>query len=109
MFLGKNKESLDIELWAISEVLDTAMRETTTANNTPITIFCDSQKAFTAIRQPLSQKENRFLRGQIYYKAENLMRDGHMIVCRWIPGHAGLTENEKADLAAKNKAEKGGK
>ncbi len=109
MFWGKNKESLDAELWAISEALDTAMRETSTANNTLITIFCDSQKALTAIRQPPSQKENRFLRGQIYYKAENLMRDRHIVVCRWIPGHAGLTRNEKADLAAKNKAEKEGK
>ena len=109
MFLGKNKEILDAELWAISEALDTAMRETSTANNTLITIFCDSQKALTAIRQPPSQKENRFLRGQIYYKAENLVGDGHIVVRRWIPGHAGLTGNEKADLAAKNKAEKGGK
>ena len=65
MFLGKNKESLDAELWAILEALDTAMRETSTANNSLITIFCDSQKALTAIRQPPSQKENQFLRGQI--------------------------------------------
>ena len=48
VFLGKNKESLDAELWAISEALDTAMRETSTANNSLITIFCDSQKALTA-------------------------------------------------------------
>ena len=109
VFLGKNKETLDVELWAISEALDTAMREILTVDNTLITIFCDSQKALTTIRQPPSQKENRFLRGQIYYKAKKLKTNGHMVVCRWIPGHTGLIGNEKADLAARNKAEKGGK
>ena len=109
VFLGKNKETLDVELWAISEALDTAMREILTVDNTLITIFCDSQKTLTTIRQPPSQKENRFFRGQIYYKAKKLKTNGHMVVCRWIPGHTGLIGNEKADLAARNKAEKGGK
>ena len=34
VFLGKNKEILDAELWAISEALYTAMRETSTVYNT---------------------------------------------------------------------------
>ncbi len=50
VFFGKNKETLDAELWAISDTLDTTMQETSTADNTLITIFCDSQKALTAIR-----------------------------------------------------------
>lgn len=82
MFLKENKETFDVELWAISEALDIAMQETLTANNMLIKIFCDSQKALTTIRQPPSQKENRFLRGQIYHKAKNLKSDGHNVVCR---------------------------
>ena len=109
VFLGKNKEILDAELWAISDALVIAIRETSNANNTPITIFCDSQKALQAIQHPPSHKENRFLRGQIYHKAKKLQNIGHPVVCRWTPGHSGLEGNKRADLMAKNRAEKGGK
>lgn len=48
MFLGKNKEILDAELWAISEALDIA-KKTNNMGNIPMTIFCDSQRALKAI------------------------------------------------------------
>lgn len=79
------------------------------ANNTPITIFCDSQKALKAIQHSLSCKESRFLRGLIYCKAKKLQSNGHSIVFQWIPSYSGLIGNEKADLASKNWAERGGK
>ena len=60
VFLGKNKEILDAELWAISIALDVAAKETLDAN-APVTIFCDSQKALKVIGNPSSHKENRFL------------------------------------------------
>ena len=85
------------------------MRETSAEDNTLITIFSDSQKALTAIRQPPSQKQNRFLQGQIYYKAEILKANRHTLVCRWTPSNAGIIENKKADLAARNIMEKGGR
>lgn len=44
MSLGKAKEILDAELWAISEALAIA-KKTVNVGNTPITIFCDSQKS----------------------------------------------------------------
>ena len=109
VFLGKNKEILDAELWAISEALDTAIRETSTAHNTLLTIFCDSQRALMTIWQPPLQKENRFLRAQIYYKVEKPKTNGHTVICRWVPGHTDLIGNEKADFAARDKAEKGGR
>ena len=109
VFLGKNKEILDEELWAISDALDTAIREASSADSTLITIFCDTQKALNAIQHFSSHKENRFLRGQIYHKAKKLQSKGHSVVFRWVPGHTGLVGNEKADLAARNKAERGGK
>ena len=71
VFFGKNKEILDAELWAVSDALDTAIRETSNADNTPIIIVCDSQKALKAIQHSSSHNENRFLRGQIYNKAKN--------------------------------------
>lgn len=75
----------------------------------PITTFSDSQKALKEIQHPLSHEENRFLRGQIYYKAKNLQDKRHSVTFRWIPGHTSLIRNEKADLAAKSKAVRGGR
>ena len=82
MFLGKNKEIIDLKLWAIAESLVIALRETLTIPNTFLTIFCDSQKALMTIWQPPSQKENRFLRAQIYCKAEKLKTNGHVMICQ---------------------------
>lgn len=47
--------------------------------------------------------------GLIYCKAEKLQSNGHSIVFRWIQDHSGFIGNEKVDLAAKNRAERGGK
>ena len=54
---------------------------------------------------PLSWKENRFLRGMIYLTTKKLQENGNEMVFHWVPGHAGLIGNEKANLAAKIKAE----
>ena len=107
MFLGKNKEILDAELWAISEALDIALK---IANpRTPITIFSDSQKALRAIALPFTSQENRFLRSLVYQKTEILQRTGHPFIFQWVPGHSGLIGNEKPNLSARNRAERGGK
>lgn len=45
----------------------------------------------------------------VYQKTEKLQYIGHPTTFQWIPGHSGLIENEKADLSAKSKPEKGGK
>lgn len=47
-FLGK-KEILEAELWAIFEALSIPEKERQNARNTPVTSFCDSQKALQAI------------------------------------------------------------
>ena len=73
----------------------------------PITLFCDSQKALRAIEHSPYHKENRFLR--VHEKFENLESNGHHTTIRWIPSHSGLIGNEKADRAARNKAERWGK
>ena len=86
-----------------------ATKEIQNSKNAPITVFCDSQKALTAIQHTLSGKENRYLRGLIYDRARELQKMGHSIVFRWIPAHSGLIGNDKAHIAAKSRAEKGGK
>ena len=45
----------------------------------------------------------------IYCTVEKLCENGSPIVFHWIPGHTGLIGNKKANLAARLKAEKGGR
>ena len=104
----KNKEILDAELWAILEALDIARKETLNAKNAPITIFCDSQKEIRAIEHPYIHQGNRVLRNSIYQKAKELQHNGHPIAIRWTTSHSGLPGNERADLTAKARAERGG-
>lgn len=69
----------------------------------PGTIFCDLQKALKAIQHTdtTPYNENWVLRNLIYQKAKELRRNGHLVAIRWIPGHSGWMDNEKADLATK--------
>ena len=106
--LRKNKEALDTELWAILKALEVALK-VLDKKEAPVTIFCDSQRALRTIQSTASCNKNRFLRNLIYHKAGKLQRDGHLVAIRWIPGHSGLTGNEKADLAAKTRAQRGGR
>lgn len=85
-FLGKNKEILAAELWAISEALDIAAKETLHKTNVPVKKFCDSQEALTTIDNISSCKRNRFLRGSIHEKPKSwkitnimLLFDGFLV------------------------------
>lgn len=75
VFLGRNKEVLDAELWAILSALEIARDETFNTSNAPIAIFSDSQKDLQEIQHPAAHK-NRFLRGQIYHQATILQSTG---------------------------------
>ncbi len=52
VFLGKNKEILDAELWAILTALDVALKETLNAKHASVTIFSDSQRALRVVGDP---------------------------------------------------------
>lgn len=45
VFLGKNKETIDAELWAIANGLEIAGEAILDSHKTPITIFSDSREA----------------------------------------------------------------
>ena len=107
-YLGKNKEIVDAELWAILEALDIA-NTSAIGSEVPVTIFCDSQKALNAIAHPSTCQEYRFLRDLIYKRTETLHRNGHHIKLIWVPGHSEILGNEKAHVVARKRAEKGGK
>ena len=49
------------------------------------------------------------MRNLIYQKAGDLQRNRHLVTIRWIPGHSDIMGNEKADSAAKKRAQRGGK
>lgn len=82
------------------------MQEISAVENAFITLFSNSQKAFMAIKQLFSLKQNQFLQGQIYYRAENLRANRHILICQLTSSHASIRRNEKADLATKNIAKR---
>ena len=99
--MRKNKEIVDIELWAILGALDIA-NQTGISRNIPVKIFGDSQKALNAIVYVSTYQKYRFLRSLIYQRTEKLQNNGHHTTFFWIPGHSEILGNEKADLVARN-------
>ena len=51
-FLGKNKDTFDAELWAISDALVLGIKRTRNVGPTTVTVFTDSQAAITKILDP---------------------------------------------------------
>ena len=71
IFLGQNKEILNVEVWAISEALEIA-KKLTSPRIWLVTIFSDLQKAFRIIALPCTPQENWYLRSLVYKKTEEL-------------------------------------
>lgn len=105
--VGKNKETVDGELWAIANGLEVARKTTLNSHNTPITIFSDSQEALAKLRQLSSHTSAPYLRSLIYQETSDLESKGHFVTIRWIPSHVGLG-HDKADRSARDKARRGG-
>lgn len=80
IFLGKNKEILDVELWEIWKTLEIALKETTDIRNIPVITFSDLQNTSEVIKCPPSYKENRFLGGMIYFTAKKRWENRNEIV-----------------------------
>ena len=82
LFLGKNKEVLDNELWAIAMALEAAKRETRSDFGTPITVFTDSREALAAIERPSARAASPYLRGLICQRALELRSNGQLVILR---------------------------
>lgn len=82
VFLGKNKEILDADLWAIAMTLEAAKRETRGNFGAPITVFTDSREALTTIQQVSPRISSPFLRDLIYQRALDLKNGGSLVIIR---------------------------
>lgn len=71
-----------------------------------MTVFCDFQKASKTINHSTSWKKSGFVRGMIYLTAKKLDRNGNRVAIHRVFGHLDLIKNEKADLAARIRAER---
>lgn len=109
IFLGMNKEIIDVELWAIAIGLDIARKTTLQSPETAVTIFSDSREALNALGQLSVRNGTPYTRNLIYQNLSDLGRKGKSVTLRWIPGHMGLVGHDKADQIARKKAQKGGK
>ena len=98
--LGYGKTALDAELFALSQALKTALKQTQ-----PTLVFTDSQSGLELIKQ--GQNLPSIIK-EIWKDAEKLKLRGTPTTLLWVPGHEGVKGNEEADKAAK-KATKGGK
>lgn len=106
--MGKNKEVLDAELWVILKALIIAIKEID-STKIPITLFCDSPKAFSAIWHAQLQWNNRYIGSLIYDTARKLQEKGPLLEISWDPAHSNIDRNDQAHQAAKNRSENRGK
>lgn len=106
VFIGKNKEIIDAELWAIAIGLEIAGKITLDGRQTPIKIFSESAEALNILGRA-NPSASPYLRDTIFQKTSDLTSKGHSVAIRWIPSHAGLAGHDKADQSAKKKLRKG--
>jgi ribonuclease HI len=113
IFMGRNKEVFDAELYAIWVGLTAARdhKEEWAAHLTEhggprvITIFTDAQAALKRIRNDEAGPGQWLARRIIRVERQLLVRqEGWLTEFRWIPGHKGIEGNEVADRWAKEGA-----
>jgi len=97
---GKGHEVFDAELLGVVQALQVAEKA---GDQGPVTILLDSQAAIARLRhtQPGPGQE---LAIQAHAIAKRLHAQGHQPTIQWVPGHAGVEGNERADQVAKQAA-----
>ena len=100
--LGKGHEVFDAELLGVVQALRVAEKA---GDQRPVTILLDSQAAIARLRHT-QPGPGQALAIQAHAIAKRLQAQGHQLTVQWVPGHAGVEGNERADQAAKQAANK---
>jgi ribonuclease HI len=106
LFMGRNKEVFDAELYAIWVGLASArdhLKDNWTGAKL-ITIFTDAQAALKRIQND-DPGPGQWLARRILRTERQLRQAGWTTEFRWVPGHKGIEGNEVADQWAKEGAE----
>ncbi|ODM18007.1 hypothetical protein SI65_06795 [Aspergillus cristatus] len=100
--LGKGCEVFDAELLGVVQALQLAEK---VGDQRPVTILLDSQAAIARLQHTQSGP-GQALAIQAHAIAKRLHARGCQTTIQWVPGHAGIEGNERADQAAKQAAGK---
>ena len=100
--LGKGYEVFDAELLGVVRALQVAEK---VGDQRPVTILLDSQAAIARLRHT-QPGPGQALAIQAHAIAKRLHTQGRQPTIQWVPGHAGVEGNEKADQVAKQAASK---
>jgi ribonuclease HI len=105
LFMGRNTEVFDDELYAIWVGLKAAKDSTDSwaAGPRAVTIFTDAQAPLKGIRND-DPGPGQWLVRRILRTERQLRQAGGTTEFRWIPGHKGIEGNEVADQWAKQAA-----
>ena len=95
-YLGKNRK--------VSDALEPALLKSRT-QVTQITLWTGSQKDMKRLERPAVDEPGQAVSTKIQIRSGQLADKGVGVKVRWVPGHKGVEENEKADKAAKTAAE----
>ena len=79
-YLGENKESFDVELWAISDALELSIKKTKNRSPTTVIVFIDSHTAIVKILEPKVRPGEGAIRDLIYRNTLNIRNNGHTLV-----------------------------
>ena len=102
IYLGRNKEVFDAEVFAIREALRVLNRRGEAGKR--YTIFSDSQAALSRIQHDRTGPGQTLAIDAITTAGEIVSR-GNNICLRWTPSHEGIEGNERADQMARRAAE----
>ena len=100
--LGKGYEVFDAELLGVVQALQLARKA---GDQGPVTVLLDSQAAIARLRHT-QPGPGQALAIRAHAIATRLHTQGRQPTIQWVPGHAGVEGNERADQAAKQAASK---